>query len=152
VICKNCRTTHALIPSFSLPGTSIGTVEALDYLILREKGVTRKQAANIFTKHEMKDKYGLNFEKMFDRCVNNAKAIFHGFGYHNLNGLEWINSVIKDDRDLINDFNKFCLEHNVNSILCNRANILLFKKNKKIKKVPLNKGCRQNLKLVINSG
>jgi hypothetical protein len=124
----------------------------LDYLYLREKGVLRKQAANIFTKHEMKGKYGANLEKMFNRCVNNAKAIFPHFGNHNLNGFEWIKSVINESSNLLNDFNRFCLEHSVNAILCNRANILVFKKNKKIKKVPLKKVHRQNLNLIINSG
>ncbi|MBN1834994.1 MAG: hypothetical protein JW820_04030 [Spirochaetales bacterium] len=33
-ICGNCRVTHAIIPSFSLPGTSIETQEAETYLEL----------------------------------------------------------------------------------------------------------------------
>jgi hypothetical protein len=152
VICTQCGTTHALIPSFSLPGTSIGTAEALNYLYLRENGVARKHTADIFSNLEMKGNYATKFEKMFKRCVNNAKAIFTGIGDHNLNGIEWIKSVIKKDMDLINDFNRFCLEHNVNAILCNRANILVFKKNKKKKKVPLKKGSGKKGKKVIDSG
>jgi hypothetical protein len=140
------------MPSFSLPGTSIGTSEAQDYLYLREKGFKRKKAESVFTELEMNLKYGVNFENMFNRSVNNAKAIFQDFGDHNLNGLEWIRSVIKDDNDLINDFNRFCLEHNVNAILCNRANILIFKKNKRIKKIPHKMGPVKNGKMDINSG
>ncbi len=31
-LCTYCRTTHAIIPSFSLPGTTVGTEEVEEYL------------------------------------------------------------------------------------------------------------------------
>jgi hypothetical protein len=44
-ICGHCGVTHAVIPSFSLPGTSVGTEEADSYLKLREQGQGRGCAA-----------------------------------------------------------------------------------------------------------
>ena len=110
------------------------------------------QAQSIFTNHGMNKKYGTGFEKMFYRCVNNAKAIFTGYGEHCLNGIDWIKSVINESVDLLNDFNRFCLDYNINAILCNRANILIFKNNNKGVGNPLKKVNRQNLDLVIESG
>jgi len=48
VMCTNCRVTHALIPSFSLPGTSIGTAEAESYLHERDRGASMMSAGSCF--------------------------------------------------------------------------------------------------------
>jgi hypothetical protein len=48
LLCTRCGTTHALIPSFSLPGTSIGTAEAESYLHARSEGASRMQAGRCF--------------------------------------------------------------------------------------------------------
>jgi hypothetical protein len=45
--CEVCGTTHAVIPSFSLPGTSIGAKEAEEYLIKRAEGVGRGVAGKV---------------------------------------------------------------------------------------------------------
>jgi hypothetical protein len=48
VLCTQCGITHALIPSFSLPGTSIGTEEAESYLKARAEGASRMKAGRCF--------------------------------------------------------------------------------------------------------
>ena len=48
LLCTQCGITHALIPSFSLPGTSIGTAEAERYLHTRAEGVSRMNAGMCF--------------------------------------------------------------------------------------------------------
>jgi hypothetical protein len=44
LLCTCCGITHAIIPSFSLPGTSIGTAEAESYLHARSEGASRMSA------------------------------------------------------------------------------------------------------------
>lgn len=41
--CCFCKKHHALIPSFSIPGTSLGTEEVEQYVINREEGYSRKK-------------------------------------------------------------------------------------------------------------
>ena len=78
-ICGNCRVTHAIIPSFSLPGTSIGTQEAEVYLRHREGGQGRGRAAGVF---KGETAMSLNHPPVLDRAfrvaVERAKAIFVG--------------------------------------------------------------------------
>ena len=45
VRCRGCEKTHALMPAFSLPGTSIGTEEAEQYLMARHRGTSRGKAS-----------------------------------------------------------------------------------------------------------
>jgi hypothetical protein len=58
VRCKHCRCTHAMIPSFSLPGSSVGTAEAEGYLMERERGVGRGRAGVELLCRGMKDYCG----------------------------------------------------------------------------------------------
>ena len=45
VICHTCGTTHAMIPRFSVPDTSLGTEEAEQSLLTRAAGDSRSEAA-----------------------------------------------------------------------------------------------------------
>jgi len=47
-ICSAYGITHAIIPSFSVSGTSIGTKEAEAYIKLREQGQGRRKASKVF--------------------------------------------------------------------------------------------------------
>jgi len=60
VMCSTCDTTHALIPSFSLPGTSGGTEEVEAYLKSRHEGVGRGRAGKLFQRLRVSERYGLN--------------------------------------------------------------------------------------------
>ena len=42
--CRGCGRTHAVIPSWSLPDTSVGTAEVERYLLARERGESRAVA------------------------------------------------------------------------------------------------------------
>ena len=42
--CRGCGRTHAVIPSWSLPDTSVGSAEVERYLLARERGVSRAVA------------------------------------------------------------------------------------------------------------
>jgi len=56
VKCHNCGTHHAIIPSFSLPGTSLGTKEVEIFYEKRASGSTRNEAGEELLKKRCKSK------------------------------------------------------------------------------------------------
>ncbi len=44
VRCRRCGQTHAVMPSFSLPGTSVGTAEAEGYMLKRHRDASSNEA------------------------------------------------------------------------------------------------------------
>lgn len=128
--CKACGRTHAVIPSFSLPGTSIGTAEAEQFVREIEAGSSVYAAACTFEAKGIDSSYTYKARSFFTKYFHRAKALFSTYGKADLHGLAWIRSVVNLDKDLITSFNLFCLSHRVNAVFCNRASILLFKEKK----------------------
>jgi hypothetical protein len=125
--CEVCGTTHAVIPSFSLPGTSIGAKEAEEYLIKRAEGVGRGVAGKVLLQVGLSEKYPLQIDKMFQTSVNQAKALFPQEGDPTLNGMQWVRSVISEPERPLYSLNCFCLEHGVNAVCCTRSFIQTFR-------------------------
>jgi len=150
-ICKNCKRTHAVIPSFSLPGTSIGTKEAETYLEQREEGVGKWKAGKVFFEKGMKANYVLGFEKAFQTVLDRAKAIFSASGDSSLTGTSWIQSLTGESTNPILSLNQYCLEHGVNAICITRFSIHLFTTKSEGIKVPHNIGNRSDRKVFIDS-
>jgi hypothetical protein len=122
--CLSCRRTHALIPSFSIPGLSIGSGEAERYLTSRESGVGRGRAAAELLARGMSERYMKHLEKMFATAIARAKALLAGFGDQRLRGLPWIRSVLGDVESPLVGLNRFCLTHGSNAVCFCRASIL----------------------------
>ena len=91
--CEDCKTTHAVIPSFSLPGTSSGTKEAEACLIKRAGGESRGTCGKILEPLELSEKYVLQLDKMFAESIDRSKALFPEEGDRTLNGMQWVRSV-----------------------------------------------------------
>ena len=127
VRCSSCGTTHALIPSFSLPGTSGGTEEAGTYLKSRSEGVGRGTAGLLFQELGVQKRYGLHLERMLQSSVDRAKAVFPEAGNPELNGMEWVSSVVEDPSRPLYSLNCFCLQRRVNAVCFCRASILRFR-------------------------
>ena len=117
VCCRTCEVTHALIPSFSLPGTSIGTAEAEAYLIARAEGVSRAKAAGALTAHGMSADYPKRLERMFAAAVQIGKALLVGMGEIDQHGLVWVSSVCGRSERPLYDLNRFGLDRRLN-VLC----------------------------------
>lgn len=132
VKCPNCRKHHAIIPSFSLPGTSLGTAEVQDFIKNRANGQSRLKAGKQLLDAGTSFKHLKHIEKMFHRTVERMKAIFAGVVQKSGNGLTWCRELLetRDTNDIIYTLNTFCLERGVNAVFCNRVNILLFLQNK----------------------
>jgi len=125
--CEACGTTHAVIPSFSLPGTSIGIKETEKYLIKRASGVGRGTAGKVLLQAGLSEKYQINIDKMFQTSVDQAKAHFPQEGNPTLNGMEWVKSVVSDSERPLYSLNCFCLENGVNAVCCTRSSIQTFR-------------------------
>ena len=124
--CEDCGTTHAIIPSFSLPDTSIGTKEAEACLIKRAGGESRGTCGKILEPLGLSEKYALQLDKMFQRSIDRAKALFTLEGDATLNGMQWLRSVGCDPQRPLYSLNCFCLERGVNAVCFSRISILIF--------------------------
>ena len=74
--CRACRRTHALIPSFSLPGTSLGTVEAEGFIAGRGAGRSRRVAGSLLIERGVSEGYLRRLEKLIRIAIHRAKALF----------------------------------------------------------------------------
>jgi hypothetical protein len=132
--CKHCGRTHAVIPSFSLPGTSIGIREAEEFIHRKESGSSSYAAKKEVFGPRMHESYAYKAHNIFTKYFYRAKALFPSYGNHNLKSLSWIQSVLHQDNELLLTFNIFCLSHKVNAVFCNRFSILLFTARRQGKK------------------
>ena len=138
VRCRKCRSTHALIPEFSLPSTSIGTEEAESYLQARRHGQSQQQASKIFTSRGMGDGYGMWFEKRIEKAIRVAKAVFP-----QQNNRIWDLLPHSPGRVAaveIKRANAACLEHGLNPLFFSRRTILRIREIKTGSVVSHNRG------------
>ncbi len=126
VRCRHCGRSHALIPSFSLPGLSIGSAEAERYLAAREAGVGRGCAATELLARGMSHSYPKRLERMLATAVVRGKALLETPGAERLLGLAWVRWVVGDVERPLVELNRFGLAQGVNGICFCRASILLF--------------------------
>jgi len=132
VRCRHCRQTHAVIPSFSLPGTSIGTGEAEQYLRRRQQGASRNNAGKHLLQYGMSSRYPKQLERMFHTAVSRAKALLPAGDSTFLSGLPWIEAVCgPTDRPLFR-LNLCCLAHGINAACFCRSSILIFTRTGRI--------------------
>jgi hypothetical protein len=125
--CNGCRVTHAIIPSFSVPGTSLGTAEAEEYLRRRERGMGRGKASRVFSGEKaMSRNHPAVLDRAFRTAVDRAKAIFSGRGDDRLQGTGWVEALTGQKRQPIAGLNHYCLRHGVNCIALTRFPIHLF--------------------------
>jgi hypothetical protein len=126
VRCAGCGVTHAIMPSFSLPNTSIGTEEAEEYLKTRATGASRGHAARGLLERGLSEDYPRRLEQRLEVAVSRGKALWPHAGAQGLGGLQWMESLCgASDRPLL-AMNSFALGHQVNALCFCRSSILLF--------------------------
>jgi len=91
--CRTCRRTHALIPSFSIPHTSLDTGETQAYLHQRHLGKSRRVAALAGSLHKRSHAFLRSLERRFSGAVIRAKAVFAGWGEEHAQGYGWVESA-----------------------------------------------------------
>lgn len=85
-----CKKTHALIPSFSVPGTSIDLEDVETFIFHRRDGISRRAAGEIFGTRGMGDEYVRSIERRLIRGIHQAKALFPDLGDHRLHTWDWL--------------------------------------------------------------
>jgi len=134
-----------------LPGTSIGSTEANEYMSLRTKGISQRKASEVFISRGMSLKYGIAFEKKVMSAVQRAMAIFPDDKDTLHNPLLLFQSKIESEKNIILKINYSFLERGYNPLLFSRSNILRIREIKTGIRLPLNKGAIWSGKLKIDS-
>jgi hypothetical protein len=106
--CTNCGKTHALIPWFSLPYTSLSTHETEQWFQQRMAGQTRKQAVQGSSLAEHSDDFLRRLERRMRVAVNRAKAILPNWGEATLHDYAWVQHG--SGTNPLTNANLFCLE------------------------------------------
>lgn len=136
-----CSSTHALIPEFSIPNTSLGSYEAEEYRKLRSNNTSQTKAATIFIELGFGSKYGISLERRFKIANLKSKAIF-------TNPEDPLNSP----KDLpITTVNRSYLKRGYNPLYFSRNNILRIREIKQGSLLPLNKQATEVTVTVLNS-
>ena len=141
-----------MIPSFSLPGLSIGCAEVERYLTAREAGVGRGGAAAELMTRGVSEGYPKHLERMFATRITRGKALFVGQGRETLRGLAWVHSVVGDVEHPLVELNRFGLAHAVNGILFCRVSILLFSRCWRVRSASHRNGSAQEQTAAVASG
>jgi len=102
--------------------------------------VSRGAAGKKLLELRMSEKHLRQLDKRFQVCVDRAKALFPDAGQVELEGMEWVGSVVGDSSRPLYALNCFCLEHGVNPVCCTRASILRFSASKSGRKDSHNLG------------
>jgi hypothetical protein len=140
LICAVCGVTHAVIPSFSLPDTSLGTREVEDYLSARQAGQTRGQAGIFFLSLGRSMGFLKHLEKSFRRRVRNFLTIFPAPEKSTplANPLDHLKKTVSCAADILLQANLFCLSQGVNCVFFSRFSLLIFRPKNAPPGSPLN--------------
>lgn len=139
VLCLVCGSTHALIPEFSLPGTSIGTEEADRYLHSRQNGISQTKASKSFIDLGMSQKYGVSLEKKVKQANRKAMVLFPKEDDILHKPILLFGAVENQCDSAIRMVNSLFLEQGYNPLYFSRNNILRIREIKTGTKLPLNK-------------
>jgi len=125
---KRCNSTHAIIPSFSVPCCSVGSKELDQFLAARASGETIEQAGQCFVDAGMSPDYPESLNKRFKGYVRRIEFIFEPLEHPPCYAqLIFLLTGPCSDPSLI--LNLLCGESGFNPVLFSRINILLFFKN-----------------------
>lgn len=119
VRCTACSKTHALVPEFSAPRSSIGMLQVQEYLYRRSAGISRPVALQAFAGLVHAD-YGRWLDRKLVVLVNQAKALWPDAGDLHSRGLAWIASVVGTSVDPLIELNRYALSHRVNCLWFSR--------------------------------
>jgi hypothetical protein len=131
VICcsPSCRKTHAIIPSFSVPGCSIGSEELESFIKARNEGKTVDQAGQCFINAGMSADYPESVHKKLKRYQSRIKFIFQTSSIA-ATSLDYSSLIIHlaGDVEPSVKLGALCRERGFNPVLFSRKNILIFPK------------------------
>lgn len=111
--CSGCNHTHAIIPSFSLPHTSLDTKMVQTYFSSRNNGSSRRIAAQISGLSTYCDSDFLrSLEKRFIAAVNRAKVLYPAWGNEHTNSYRWMISAAQEAKNALFVLNERAIAFN----------------------------------------
>ena len=126
---KDCRTTHALIPSFSVPCCSTGMKEMDQFITMRKNGATVSEAGQCFVDAGMSPDYPDFIHKRFKRVVTRLSAIFESLPFQPAAYEQYIFSLCQlQSTQPVTEINQSCYPRGYNPVCFSRCNILLLPK------------------------
>ena len=120
-----CARTHAIIPSFSVPGCSIGTKELNSFIQARNLGKTVDEAGQCFIDAGMSPDYPESIHKKLKRFRSRIETVFTPITtlFENYSSLIISLAGKSDPARTLNDL---CAVRGFNPVLFSRINILIF--------------------------
>lgn len=145
IICLNpeCRHTHAIIPSFSVPGCSIGTKELNYFIKARDRGETVEEAGQCFIDAGMSPDYPESIHKRLKRCRSRIETIFSPLTFLFACYSQLILYLSENDIDPVSKLHHLCYERKFNPVLFSRINILAFPENNSTHRFSHNPTCKK---------
>lgn len=118
VRCQRCRKTHALIPSFSVPGTSIGMDEIESFIFKRAGGASRMEAGALLRFHGFGEDYLRSLERRILAGIHRAKALFLEWGDHRLPPWQWLIDAAERSAHPVYRLNRLSIAAGWGAIFC----------------------------------
>ena len=140
VRCTSCGVTHAAMPSFSLPNTSVGTEEAEQYLLARARGIGRGTASTDLRERGVGSRYPKQLDRMFSRAIVRAKALFPETTDVRATPMNWLQLMVGPTQRPLLSLNQFCLAHRYNCVCFCRSSVIRFSSPKAGSGVSHNRG------------
>jgi len=139
-MCENpeCRRTHAIIPSFSVPGCSIGTKELNLFIRARDSGKTVEEAGQCFIDAGMSPDYPESIHKRLKRYRSRIETIFAPLVFLFASYSQLILYLTDNNIDPVYTLNHLCYERRFNPVLFSRINILALANNNSMHSFSLN--------------
>lgn len=118
VRCRCCGRTHALLPSFSLPGTSIGLKEVELFILRRAQGFSRASASAQLIERGMSESYRRYVERRLSEGILRAKALLPHRGDHSLSPWQWIISAADTSDRPVYELNRISVSLGWGALFC----------------------------------
>lgn len=118
VRCQRCRKTHALIPSFSVPGTSIGMDELESFVFRRSGGASRMGAGIVLWQQGFCEDYLRSLERRILVGIHQAKALFPSRGDHGLPPWQWLIDAAGGSAHPVSRINRLSIAAGWGAVFC----------------------------------
>ena len=134
VMCLNteCKRTHAIIPSFSVPGCSIGTKELNHFIKAIDRGETVEEAGQCFIDAGMSPDYSESIHKRLKCYRSRIETIFAPVTFLFACYSQLILHLTNNNVDPVKELHNLCSRNRFNPVLFSRINILAFPDNNSI--------------------
>ncbi|MCK5199253.1 MAG: hypothetical protein KAR21_12925 [Spirochaetales bacterium] len=129
-----CKKTNAIIPSFSVPGCSIGTKELNYFIEARGRGETIEEAGQCFIDAGMSPDYPESIHKRLKLYRSRIETIFAPLTFLFAGYSQLILYLTKNNIDPVSKLHQLCFDQRYNPVLFSRVNILAFPENNSVQR------------------